>query len=465
MVMWRQPWERSNVEVPENGYDYIIYQEDGVVYAKNGRTGKVDIKNTELHEVLNSIASLFNNEAVIIGFVPDDYTLRGKVSFTAGTFLIGNGARIDLNELNDVAFEFNSGSISVPTYGYPKTGVEGFIFVGDNSNSNTIAIQSIHIPRAFVIRDVQLFNLHNGVKLLGKCYSATINNLKGKNVDNVVYLGEQDGTGYVYSPINTNISNVEVTNGSGTGITINSAYGTKIMSSYLEGFQTAIYANAWELRITNSYFGGNQTAISIGSNTNNVIIESNNFFVSTDNAYVINSQSYGNLIFESNTVRSSTVTGLEVIYRSANQAQIIVNGNRFDMTQTTSSYVIHGNFTRSVISNNKIYGSNDLYAINIAYGDLNVITGNVFDTANYGIMGASSDYNLVVNNKFINVTHPVVLSQTTNYMSNILYTTLPDTSDSNVSELFKNRPINYYDGTNNYLYVWDGSTWRKVQLT
>ena len=63
MVMWRQPWENSSVEVPVNGYDYIIYTDGENVYAKNGKTGDIDIRSDDLSEVLSE--ALANSSGII----------------------------------------------------------------------------------------------------------------------------------------------------------------------------------------------------------------------------------------------------------------------------------------------------------------------------------------------------------------------------------------------------------------
>ena len=92
----------------------------------------------------------------------------------------------------------------------------------------------------------------------------------------------------------------------------------------------------------------------------------------------------------------------------------------------------------------------------------NVVTGNVIDDElgiyTWGIKeGSSADYNIIANNK---TNLPYQIQGVHTYCDEWQYTNLPTDGFA-----VKNRPIHYYDGTNYYLAVWDGSTWRKIQLT
>lgn len=39
---FRRPFPNSGTKVPKNGFDYLVYKTNGKVYAKNGKTGRID---------------------------------------------------------------------------------------------------------------------------------------------------------------------------------------------------------------------------------------------------------------------------------------------------------------------------------------------------------------------------------------------------------------------------------------
>ena len=77
--MWRNPWEKSNVEVPANGYDYIIYTDGTNVYAKNGKTGEVEFSFAEDYGTLGGVYEVLKRivkSNVSIKFIGGEYKIK-----------------------------------------------------------------------------------------------------------------------------------------------------------------------------------------------------------------------------------------------------------------------------------------------------------------------------------------------------------------------------------------------------
>ena len=86
---FRRPYENSGVIVPENTADYVIYQEDGVVYAKNGKTGEVEFKGTDTADIMNSIITA-NPNGVYIHIKAGTYNGSTYVDVPSNTTISGD---------------------------------------------------------------------------------------------------------------------------------------------------------------------------------------------------------------------------------------------------------------------------------------------------------------------------------------------------------------------------------------
>lgn len=54
-MMWRQPWERSNVEVPFGASDYTVYSDGSRVYVKENTSGHILIETDDFGKAINYI--------------------------------------------------------------------------------------------------------------------------------------------------------------------------------------------------------------------------------------------------------------------------------------------------------------------------------------------------------------------------------------------------------------------------
>ncbi len=54
------------IEAYPQGYDYIIYKEGDEILAKNGKTGKIEFKGTDIAPILNNILSEYGKNGVSI---------------------------------------------------------------------------------------------------------------------------------------------------------------------------------------------------------------------------------------------------------------------------------------------------------------------------------------------------------------------------------------------------------------
>ena len=418
-------------------------------------------------EVIQRVADLYNNdEPATIVFMPANYTLNSKVTFKVGVQVYGNGSTIDIRNLNDVAFELN-GETATPSNPHPITKIQGFIFVGDKNKTNQVGIQAIHIPRAVVIRDIRLENVATAIKILGWCYVALVDKVHAGNVNDFIILDEYGGTGYNYSPIGTVIRDCELTKAQNNGISI---YGQSdnvvIKNCWLESAKYLIYnEKSWGVKIIgNNISNPSISAIYLGSTTGLEII-GNTIEGLKDGTKGVECDGYVSAQIIGNTfiAHGANVTAIKGGYLIGR-----VIGNRFMFESVTggTNYILQDTIVYSVIADNYVNGTTSytIYFMNTPNSIYNTITGNVIKSLTNFIVGSGSKYNLIANNITKDVTTLDSFNQTYNYMDYVTYTTLPDTTDPNVDVLFRNKPIHYYDGSYYYLAVWDGSTWRKVQI-
>ncbi|GEM_PF-417153 len=84
-----------NIRLPIEQYDYVIFKENDVTAAKNGKTGLIDFNSTDSAYVLNQAINSANN----VFLKSDRYVLYSDVFFVnkKGARLVSDGATLSLN--------------------------------------------------------------------------------------------------------------------------------------------------------------------------------------------------------------------------------------------------------------------------------------------------------------------------------------------------------------------------------
>ena len=483
-------WQR----VPD-AFDYIIFKDGDVVKAKNGRTGKIEFRDTELHNVLQQIARLVDpGRGCTIAFERDEYNLNGKVSFPAGVYLVGNGSKINLSGLDDVAFAFNeSGEYTIDKI----TGLEGFVFYGTLSNTNTWVARVVNVARGVVFRDLVMRNVYNGLYIGGNSFSSLVENVNASAPEGYfIQLENLEGTyGSGYKPNATRIVNCEASTSGGTGVAV-AGDGVVVTNCWLEGFDVGVDITQGDnsTKIVNNHIIAKGVAIK--GYVHNTVIQSNSISIREDNGVGLEIHSWtGSIIGNEFSTSKANVTFIKAD-GNIRLTQVSQNTFYFDGAQNSTVLDLGGNeFYQDEFNGNTVYITNNCTGTfylfkngyfkgpavgNHLYQDSDDVTLYVFsnDANAWGVEFVSNELwsrtqfvlfdgtghkrNIVQANRMSDFTISsldVVLDQ--NYLDCVTYTALP----SNWLDVFTNRPIHYYDGSNYYLAVWDGSTWHKVQLS
>jgi len=104
-MMWRDPWDKSSIPIPYNGYDYIIYKEGDYVLAKNGRTGEIVAQSDELGESIQAVYNESHGDAIVF-ITHGEYEWNKQVTLKTASdvgvpeyrfCILSDGARIYAN--------------------------------------------------------------------------------------------------------------------------------------------------------------------------------------------------------------------------------------------------------------------------------------------------------------------------------------------------------------------------------
>ena len=470
-MMWRKPWEDSWVAIPTDAVTYIVYKEGDYYIAKDGMSGKVVSENTSLAPVLQALAELVDaGKGAVISFERDNYVLDSKVAFPAGVYLVGNGATLDVTGLNDFAFTFNENSNGVIEED-KLTGLWGFKVISSTLQLGSAIAYFENISRGVVVRDVVYFNIDMAVEITGASYSALVSNLKGWYSNRAVKLTRFVVNSTSYAPDMTYLSHIELTGKAGLVNTGPAIYVDTEVNNvntnylYAEGLQLGFEDHGNYTSVVSSKFQSTNKAMSLSGFA--TIVHGNAIRLILDSAIGISidkDEFYGEIT--NNFFFGYYVDSVKAILSRTNSFDGMIDGNVFHSVGLTGESEFFDGYARyATINNNRIWvlGSNLTgYAINITNDGWDSIVGNLVYTNGNAIHARG--YSVIEGNTVFADGTPYYLSGPI-YCDQYLYTSLPDTSDANVSKIFLNRPIHYYDGTNYYIAVWDGTTWRKTQLT
>lgn len=444
-----------DISEPHNTADYIIFKDGNYVCAKNGKTGKIEFKDTNAASVIqNTINVLDSGGSIFISKTQTEYILQktGEDATYYGSpkwavkidksniKIFSNGATLKLADGEDMGTSIFA-ILGTSTNTVENIQIEGFIFDGNRQNlSGSFTYFAASIYAGGYAENIRI--LHNSFKNATSAgfkavyysdYMYALYNKFENCYQSIFYDGVQYGIqAYNYSTgseandyvvqINTDIDRVP------QHITIlgNYSYQNKNYAIAIQGKNISVIDN----KIVESIYGIALTnnSLGVGYSTYRVKVIGNE---------IIDCR-YGILLSGNNTL-------------SLGVLESVIANNVIYADPTTTKTVDTTTWDRTVVG---IYIS--------GYNTRNVIVGNKIKGTIYGIReDANADYNFIeANDAYDDNTNPYYTIQTHTYCDELLYTSLPTDGFAVV-----NKPIHYYDGSNYYLAVWDGSTWRKTQLT
>jgi len=464
---------------PYSPDSFLIYKEGDWYLAKDGKTGKLIAEDTLLSAVLAKIAQMVDSSrGAVLSFVRGEYALLARVDFPAGVYLRGNGSIIDATQVDDILFAWNANSGGALAQNM-VSGMEGFVFKGIASgtapaNPNSQVAYFENIPRGVVVRDVTFYGFAKGVEIAGASFDAHVGNIRAYYSQNLVTLTTLVVDSVKYRPNGASVVDVELSNSwsnplEGTGIHIDADIeGVHVSHAWLEAISTGIGDNGKYTTITANMISATQAGIL--SNGTCVRYVANKFALCDGTVGINLATEYTCVVIANNNFRAYGVDEAYAIKNtSTSGVYATIEGNLAEFTSIgLSASFYYGRLENGVISSNRIThtGENDLYLIHLTGTTYSTVVGNVLSTPKYGIV---SGYRTLIQGNRVNGGAVVDynIDEATSYCDQHMYTTLPDTSDATVSQLFLNRPIHYYDSATGtyYIAVWDGTAWRKTQLT
>jgi len=197
-MMWRDPWDKSSIPVPYNGYDYIIYKEGDYVLAKNGRTGEIEFEGGDLGDIVTGL--------------PDDSLIRikpGKYQFSKTIHLEGESelASKSLVGSPGVYLEYtgNDKAIMLDATSKAQRGTrisDIELHVGNSATGIQIEAKSpayaqlVRLENLFIMSRNYLSNRYGyGIKILGDNHVGEVYEVI---LSNVMTVGYKDGGFGVY---------------------------------------------------------------------------------------------------------------------------------------------------------------------------------------------------------------------------------------------------------------------------
>lgn len=479
-------------QIPPDTCNYIIFKDGDYMLAKNGRTGKIEFEDTELHKVLNATSQSipsdpshnihgwtkwYGGKPTKIVFAPDDYVLRGKVTFPPGVWIDLGGSWIDISECNDVAFYFGTSEQKSNTE--DVTGMCNGVLVG---NSGYWAIMVENVAAGFRLDKVHIINNDYGTYLKGNVYDAVISDSDYRWVNNAIKIEATDDDWAVNDVRLDNLFLI----GNDVGVEVKRyAENIRISNTWFENYDIGIKTVAKSLEIIQSNVAGHTAGILVGESTTaestaygevSLLINSGTTVATLDSggSGILVTNKYSNIRADGASINTWGDSSY-CIRNLGGGIKLNVTGTKFKVRGNDSygvesiGYTIssgYGNFTGNTFEGES--GKTGTYAI--ATGGPTsglLISGNTFKWFDYAFYAPNNS--VIVGNSYIGVNNIVHTLYNTSYIENVTYTSLPDP----VPDYFKNRSITVHDvdgsitGTADswWIFVWDGSIWRKTQLT
>jgi len=456
---------------PYNAFDYIIFKDGNVVKVKNGRTGKIDFKDTDATVVIhNAIDALVNGGRILIK--AGEYNIIYSISLGGKSNITiegeGKGVTI-LKASEDILNIFRQVDNGISNVKFRNMTVDGNdlanIVMYFQGNAKNVAIENCEVKNSatgFVVFFDTALGTNDTIILKGNTFKYSANGYDivgggGSNfyVINNTFINDETRGGEGFALANGKniwvLFNKFITTSTGLGFNGNGVHN--------EGDDNA----NWFI-VGNYFYQYDGHPIHLDGTTTNAIVAYNiidatpvfdNSKPAAGDIYVdgvTNLKVIGNVIIKSSwaglslyDVENTEVVGNIFIDASwANHGYTALDGN----TYQDGAIMLYQKDSPATSKRNVIIADN--------------IIAQIDGTSTAGIL-VDSDWNDVIieNNKFYNLASYDIklIDESKAYADQYTYTTLP------TSFPIKYKPVYYYDGTYYYLAVWDGSTWRKVQLS
>lgn len=444
-------------------YDYIIFKDGDYVLAKNGRTGKIEFKGINAASVINNTINNLPNGGKIV--LADLFTIDRTISIsTSNITLEGLGWHTGLK----LADNANTNVLEITGTDVKYVNVKNIVVDGNKANNSTghgIYVNVTHtaieeycvFENIFIKNTPQIgFFLYQGVEC---------------KLDKILVMSAgQDG--FRIQGGDNKISNCVARTNTWKGFYIVSS-GTQIIEckAFGNGSQ-GFYIYDQAAYLENCVAEDNATGFEVkGTCTRNRVLVGCHAVKNTIGFAFTGSAN--NVIAIGCVSRENTQQGVAIWDNSKFiewYGGIVENNGRNGIDIWGASY---NKIIGALILNNSQEEAGTYHGVRItnsaSYDALynEVIGCTITDTQatktqGYGIKEENAaDYTLIEgNNVYGNQTGDYSIVGAHTYCDEWQYTSLP-TDDFVVV----NKPVHYYDGANYYLAVWDGSTWRKVQLT
>ena len=345
---FRRPYKNSGVTVPENTADYIIYGEDtngdgvaDIIYAKNGKTGRVEFKGTDAASVIQSVVNWLTDGGKVY-ITPSSYKITSTIQLPSKVILEGA-------YLATVLQSTTTGNV-----------IE---VVGDeNNNIHGTQIRNITIAGSG--------NEQNGIYLTYATYDVKLENLKIYGVgENGVKLERS----WALSLVDVQVSSAGVKGVSGDN-----------MGILIKGCNNILLLRC---KTGSSYNGFHLTKADTGQYNYNIVVEgsvaesNNNYGLYADYTYGL--QISGNF-FEGNTIRG--------VKLGTNAMGVWVAGNYLAPPSSGGTNLIEIDGAANVGIAHNQFGGNPTYNIQVLSGSQIEIFINKWTNGTY----ISDPYNIAI---------------------------------------------------------------------
>lgn len=182
-------------QIIPDSFDYIIFKDGNVVKAKNGRTGKIEFKDSDATSVINSVMNEINYSRVYMLKIvlKGDFTLTDTIKVPSYTILDLTQARLRLDDNVNKDMISSNGRVTHTWI------VGGYL---DGNKDNNISGHGINIDGYYCwIKDVWMENIAQDGIHLESTLSSSENRIEGGRIYNCngngIYADSYNIDGYI----------------------------------------------------------------------------------------------------------------------------------------------------------------------------------------------------------------------------------------------------------------------------
>lgn len=478
-------------------YDYIVYKDDdGNVVVMDGKKGKVVYKSFDANDVMqNLISRLIGGEAIYVhSNVEIPVGLGTELVFPYEVHLISHGAKFILQDPGDNMIDY------VKLAG-DNSSIKGFVFDGSNVTSEMLG----GLPRLICVGvgnniEIAFNRVINGYNLYGfEINSPDESTVYGAKVHDNYFNGIRSAIMLHYSYGAVVRDNI-IRNATAYAIQLYKydEY-CEVRGNYIEFTESTFSRRGIYLGHTKTATGTSNNHIVVGNKIINADfgiyipldthghIVANNFIVPTSGGIGVHIETVHDFKIVNNTIYGSegSGTGIYVVGASTNY---VIEGNLCKDLNIGIIVTSADTYTYSVVRGNHIIGYDSTISRGIyTRGCNNVIVSDNVIVNHYrglwlGYNATDSSNVFVKENRFYNNSQDIYNQSTgtnivieRNYLTTFTGTTSNVTFRDNIGYDEHTIPTSapavpkagsiYFDTSTGDLYVYDGTTWKKVTLT